>query len=101
MKAPGPDGASIAQLRMLEEQVFDFVSLCWNRQELPTDIGKSFLASIPKPNSTDERGISIVQGLEQVFMKLILWRNAHCLLRDAQYGFRDSALRSTTTTARS
>ena len=88
LKAPGPDGASIAQLRMLEEAVFDFITMCWTKQELPTDIGKSFLASIPKPNSTDERGISIVQGLEQVFMKLILWRNAHCPMRDAQYGFR-------------
>ena len=88
LKAPGPDGASIAQLREVEEYVYEFVKLCWSRGELPSDIGKSFLASIPKPNSLDERGISIVQGLEQVFMKLILWRNAHCPLRDAQYGFR-------------
>ena len=88
LKAPGPDGVSVAQLRGLEKEVYDFVLLCWTRLELPSDIGKSFLASIPKPNSTDERGISIVQSIEQVFMKLILWRNAHCPLRDAQYGFR-------------
>ena len=87
-KAPGPDGTSMAQMKLLEKEVLNFIRLCWSSRELPEDIGKAFLASIPKPNSTDERNISIVQCIEQVFMKLLLWRNAYCPLNDAQYGFR-------------